>query len=384
MKRKLYYITRSFAPFQKGGGPLMRKSAVSSLKALGWDVVVVMPNYHDSALRVDDKIIQIPFFHIQKLASLLEKIGIFEDYLDIWVNKAYQYLRSSIKQDDILFATSGGDLATIKLASLLQKEIGCRFVINFRDPIVYTLVNGLKVDKKPHVSREKAEQKYISNADLIITSSNSFKEALSKKYPLLKEKIVNNYFGYIEAVTLMKKRKSDKLRIAYSGSMRSVQKPELLYEAFKKLGKENDIELYFIGDASGYAPVKNLQGVKLIPFMEHETFLTFMQEHIDVGFVSLASDYLGVCVPSKIYEYINLSLPILGALPHGDGMDIINNLGYGKAVYFSDVTALSNALESFLDPQFLATTQKRIEQERDKWCMDERIKEVDMLLRRLA
>ena len=63
--------------------------------------------------------------------------------------------------------------------------------------------------------------------------------------------------------------------------------------------------------------------------MPHNEFLKFMIENIDIGFVSLANDYLGACVPSKIYEYINLGLPIIGALPNGDGLDIINKNNYG-------------------------------------------------------
>jgi len=383
MKRKIYYLTRSLAPYQKGGGPLMRTSGVKYLKEFGWDVIVVMPNYYDSELNITDNIIQIPFSHIQKLASLYEKIGFYEDYLDKWVNRAYLYLKDKILEHDIVFSSSGGDLASVKLGSIIQKEVGCKFVINFRDPIVYTLVNGLKVDKKPHVSREKTEKKYISNADLIITSSKSFQVALQSKYPFLKEKIVNNYFGYMQEVVLKKKKKSDKLRIAYSGSMRSVQKPEILHEAAKLLNRSEDIELYFIGDASAYKPVGDLNGVTHISCMPHDEFLQFMLEHIDVGFVSLASDYLGVCVPSKIYEYINLGLPILGALPKGDASELINDRGYGKSVYFDDVHALSLAIEKFLEEDFLESCQNKILQEREEWSMKHRLLEVDLLLKGL-
>ena len=48
------------------------------------------------------------------------------------------------------------------------------------------LVHGLKVDNKIHVSREKEEKKYISNADLMITSSDFNKQSLVIKYPKLR------------------------------------------------------------------------------------------------------------------------------------------------------------------------------------------------------
>jgi len=53
-----------------------------------------------------------------------------------------------------------------------------------------------------------------------------------------------------------------------------------------------------------------------------------MNVSIDVGSVSLFNDYLGACVASKIYEYINLEIPIISALPLDDGKDIINAIGY--------------------------------------------------------
>ena len=146
MKTKIYYLARSYAPYQKGGGSLMRMGAVQYLEELGWDVIVILPNYTTQKLILEKNIIQIPFKkrYIQKLTSLQERIGFYEDYLDKWVKNAFEYLSGKIVKENIVFATSGGELGMIKLGSLLQKEIGCRFVINFRDPLNYGYMNGLK------------------------------------------------------------------------------------------------------------------------------------------------------------------------------------------------------------------------------------------------
>ena len=74
-----------------------------------------MPNYISKDLIVEKNIVQIPFkgTHIQKLVSLLERVGICEDYLD----NAFEYLK-----EDIIFATSGGELG-----SLLKNKIHCKF-----------------------------------------------------------------------------------------------------------------------------------------------------------------------------------------------------------------------------------------------------------------
>tara|TARA_A200000113_G_scaffold144941_1_gene130351 strand:- start:338 stop:619 length:282 start_codon:yes stop_codon:yes gene_type:complete len=42
---RLFYITRSYAPYDEGGGALMRKWTVGYLTSLGWDVQVIRPSY---------------------------------------------------------------------------------------------------------------------------------------------------------------------------------------------------------------------------------------------------------------------------------------------------------------------------------------------------
>jgi len=386
-KTKIYYLTRAYAPYQNGGGALMRNGAVKYLQKLGWDVTVVMPNYGSTELKIENNMLLIPQNYNIKFALYFERVRFYEDYFDKWIKGAFEYLKERVNKENIIFATSGGELGMIKLGSLLKNKIGCKFVVNFRDPLDYSIVNGLKLDKKFHVSREKQEQKYLENSDLIITSSQINQHSLQKKYPTLKEKIVNNYFGYIEKIELDNdnKESSSKLRIAYVGNMGNLQEPEILYEIYKKLNNSN-IEIYFIGNISSNRKLLNIRelndkNIKFIECLPHDKFLEFMSKNIDVGFVSLTSDYLGACVPSKIYEYINLELPMIGALPDGDGKDIINSREYGKAYKYNDIAGLSNAIERFLDFNYLKTIKSNIIRDKERWSMQNRIKEVDSYLR---
>ena len=389
MNKKIYYLTRSYPPYQKGGGSLMRNGAIKYLQELGWKTAVVMPNYGSNTLKIEENTILIPQDYNIRVALYSERLGLNEDYLDRWTKVAFEYLKDKVNKEDIVFATSGGELGMIKLGSLLKDKIGCKFVVNFRDPLDYSLVNGLKLDKKFHLGREKQEERYLNNIDLIITSSKINQKSLQNKYPNLKAKIVNNYFGYIEKIDLNKytKESSPKLRIAYVGNMGSLQKPEILYEVYKEIQSSN-IKIYFIGDISINKILQEIRSlddmnIEFIDFLPHDEFLEFMSENIDVGFVSLTSDYLGACVPSKIYEYINLELPMIGALPNGDGKDIINNIGYGKACKYDDVEGLSKAIENFLDKEYLKSIKFNIIKDKDSWSMRNRIEEVDRLLREL-
>lgn len=368
----LWFLTRSFYPFQKGGGPQIRAAEAIELKKVGWNVVVVMPSYGIKEITFDNNIIQIPMYGNSRLLYMLEKFGFLEDYLDFWIKNAYTYLVDKIKKNDIIFATTGGELGMIKLGAKLKQKLNSKFVINFHDPIDYTLVNNIRISNSFHTSREKSEYKYISCADLLITSSKSYKEALCLKYPSLSYKIKNIYFGYIKEISFSQKSANKmSINIAYVGAMSEAQRPEILYEAYKKT-KNCGVNIYFIGNYTNYAPFKNIcdKNIHFIEFMPHDDFIKFISKNIDIGFVSLYGDYFSVCVPSKIYEYINLALPIIGALPYGDAMDIINNNSYGLACKYDDTNTLSKIILDFTNSNILNKFKTNIIKDRIKWSME--------------
>ena len=384
-RNRLFYLARSFHPIDKGGGALIRAGAVKYLKEIGWEVTVVLPNYTSRSLLVNESIIQIPFekIHIQKLTTILERIGYYEDYLDKWLDNAYKYLVNNIHHDDIVLSTSGGELGMIKLGALLKDKIGCKHVANFHDPLNYGYMdNGLRRDKKPHVGRAPVQYKYIKDADAIITSSNKYKQILQNGFNEISNKIHNNYFGYIDDFdSLVRVRKDNSnLAIAYVGAMSHTQGPEILFEAVS--GIDAGVNLYFIGDYKSYRPLSAIdcQNVHFIDYMQRDDLLSFMSAHIDVGFVSLAHEYYGACVPSKIYEYINMCLPMLGALPDGDASKIINSNNYGVSVEYGDIEGLRRAILSLNNNTKLEAVRANLMADKKKWHMRSLIAELDDIL----
>lgn len=389
MNKKVYYLTRSFYPFQKGGGPLIRTATVERLCELGWEIIVILPNYTSLNTKKQSGIWQIPFpnRNIKKVSSLLERVGIYEDYLDRWVAKTFDILKDEISSQDIVLSTSGGELGMIKLGSMLKAALGCRFLASLHDPLDYGYMNGLRKNKKPHVGRELAQKKYLPNADLIVTSSQFYSDVLRKHLGLSEHKVKHSYFGFIKEIDVqdLERKKRDKLRIAYTGAMTAAQKPELLYHALRNSTIKNEVELIFIGDASNYKPINSIKDerVKRIGFMPHDDYLHFMSRNIDVGFVSLANDYYGACVPSKIFEYINLGLPMLGALPDGDAKQIINDRGFGFAVSYKDVTLLKSKILQFCDDNILRCCKTRVLENKKEFSMKRTISELDGFLREI-
>ena len=208
-------------------------------------------------------------------------------------------------------------------------------------------------------------KKYLQHVDLVITSNERFKKNLVNKYPFLKSKIINWYFGYIEKNQFIRKKSKNNLKtIIYGGN----------------------IKVIFIGDINNYKPLFKYKGIKNIEFlqrMEHSQYMKFLVENADIGFLSLKREYFGACTPSKIFEYLNLNLPILAALPEGDAKEIINHNQYGIATDY-DKKLLKEAVEKLLLPENLENISNKILTERDQWSFENQFKYVKNTLSKMC
>lgn len=365
---------------------MIRIAQVEFFRRQGAQVVVVAPNYVNRESDVSEDEIRLPYRKSTiRVDQTFERLGLYEDYLDRWVEADLALLKERVEKEDYVFATSGGELGCIKLGSKLKDLVGCKFVVNLHDPIDYTLVGGRLINSLPHVSREGDERKYLKNADLVITSSKANQNSLCEKYPELTKQIKCSYFGFITKAELRAKDASTKLTIVYGGTYDKNQSPEMLAAAVR--GLEN-VEAHFVGNHAGYKPLHwtraNQRNCKFVNQLSYQDFLRYLTEHGDLGFVSLASPYLGACVPSKMFEYINIALPIFGALPAGDARDIINNQGYGVACAFDDVEGQRATLKQLAaQRQLLVGFRQRLLMDRDGWCLTARMAEVYQWLKDL-
>jgi hypothetical protein len=202
-------------------------------------------------------------------------------------------------------------------------------------------------------------------------------KSLKAKYPELSLKLVNNYYGYINQAEICEKNNHHNLNIAYGGIFKATQSPQILAEAVSNMQDSFSGELYFIGNYKKYLPILDyVDKYNFSSAMPHSEYVEFMLKNIDVGFVSLANDYFGACVPSKIYEYINLGLPIIGTLPKGDAMDIINENEYGIACKYDDLKGIQQAILKISDKNNYNNFRNNILNDRNKWAMKDRIHEV--------
>jgi hypothetical protein len=96
-----------------------------------------------------------------------------------------------------------------------------------------------------------------------------------------------------------------------------------------------------------------------------------------LGFVSLSDNYFGACIPSKIYEYINIGMPIIGFLPRGEARDIVNDNGYGYIALPDSPNDLKKKVSDFFTDQgALFEINQNILRDRTGWSMSSKIIEL--------
>lgn len=378
MKRVLLFMT-NYEDGNSSGGNIARRT-VQLLNQMGY-FVIVFTNGNYSVCETDSGItVTVPLGIETKKALFLTRIGIIEDYLDKWVDQVLQIiiedsLKLCVSSNDICLCTTVGELGTLKIGFKLKERIGMRYMIHFHDPIKHAYVNGKKYGMfpLPYASREKYERKYVESADDIITCSKTFNEYLCEKYPSICNKIHNLYFGWMVDAnpSAYKKKESERLRITYGGIFGWPQGPEILAKAVKNLPK---IQVTYVGNWSNYKHISGLKqnNVILKERMPHEEYMRFLIEETDIGFLSLSRQYFSACIPAKMYEYINTSIPIIAAVPKSDTMHIVNERGYGIATEY-DLLKLKKVMKD-IDLSDLITFKKNLIRDRDDWNFDRTMK----------
>ncbi|MGV2989256.1 hypothetical protein ACE1OE_16560 [Vibrio sp. E150_011] len=369
--RTLYYVTRTYTDSTFSGGAIIREASVELLKRSGLDVVVVTV-----ARSKQEEVFQPNFValshngQLQKLRLIKQRIGVIDDYLQSWSENVVSFLSKKVTEKDIIFCATGGDLASLMVGHALKIQCQAKFVANFHDPVSYTYYHNNRLDKYTHISRERIFNKVISNADLIVTSCNSYKSYLESK---LKIRVINSHFGYIlpsESTCDFSNRKPTKIFQTFYGGVLGKYQGARMVEGFFNGYEGASLDVYGHSGSN----LSNSKSVHVYESMPREQFLKKTVGQYDCGVVSLAYDYFGACVPSKVYEYINMAMPIIGFLPKGEARDIINDNNFGYAALPNANRDLSKKMDMWLNDQDqLNEINSSLLKSRHKWSMEQLI-----------
>jgi hypothetical protein len=380
--KRIFFISRSFYPYETGGGPIVRKKQVEFLEKEGFDVIVVKPNYLAKSNKIEGNIHQIGVSEPTKWTYKKMSLGLVPDYLDEFYKKATVYLEDKVKESDILFCTTGGEISCFRIGYALKKKLKSKLVLNYHDPISYTSVFGVFQHKQMVRKTEKLELKMLQAADSIITSTKSQQKYLEEKSKTDKSKFRTVHFGYfIDTHTNNKVVKAQKLVFGYGGAMGDAQRIESLVALFAAQDKH---ELWLFGNFREKEKYTDSNSIKFHDPIPLDEYIKVFTSGVDIGIVSLANQYYAVCTPSKLYDYLAWGMPVLGYLHNGEAREIILDNHFGASLFPNPtLEEFDKTISLFEDENRYHNFKINIEENKLDWSLYSKWKPVSEFLKEL-
>jgi glycosyltransferase involved in cell wall biosynthesis len=264
-----------------------------------------------------------------------------------WILPAYRAgLRTLERGDFSLIFSSAYPMSSHVTAYLLKKKTGLPWVADYRDEWSTRSILRWPTPLHRWLAR-RLDQKLITAADTVVTTSPAAVQVLSRAFPLASSKYVTITNGFDLDDFKMNRRvsplpalsgghgRNGKLHIAHVGSTFPWQKPQLFLTAVERLIedgalKAGELRIHFVGN-SGELSSERLEAdgiFRRTPYVDHATAINVMA----ACDLLLVINGESVSIPGKIYEYLAADRPILAILPPGPAADIIMTTGAGTVV----------------------------------------------------
>lgn len=260
---------------------------------------------------------------------------------------------------DVVIGTSP-QFFTVISAWVLAKFKRVPFVFELRDiwPASITAVGAMNESWIIKVF-EKLELFLYRQADLIISVTNSFKlELQNRRVSVNKIKVVLNGVDLSKYKPLPEKDKAfveefqlkGKFVAGYVGTHGLAHALDSIIEAAELLKAEDDIRIVFAGGGADRARLeklvetRDLSNVVMIPSQPKEN-MPKIWSLCDVSLVSLKDTPLfSTVIPSKIFESMAMSLPIIISVPEGESTQIIRTQKAGLVIPPENSNSLFEAI----------------------------------------
>ena len=147
------------------------------------------------------------------------------------------------------------------------------------------------------------------------------------------------------------------LKVIYAGAISRIQRPEILLQAYALLGREKkalqerlQVEIYGPDNRYFRRQVRPhlLEGTHFGGFLPRRE-LDGKLAGADVGFLSLGDATYAYATPTKLFDYIELGLPIVAVLPPGAAQAMIEEHEIGLVAGLGDVGGLAHCIAQMIE-----------------------------------
>ena len=288
----------------------------------------------------------------------------------------YKTAKEEIKKDKYEFIYSVHGIGAAHLAALkLKKKTGLPWIAEFRDPWIHNVVTWDYMRDKSwkfwYLYQYRKTKKYTSevlkHADLIIVESPMHGEFLVRDFKIDKEKVLPLGMGYEEdyfkdinkvPIEFTKRPVIGFVGTIYYGYEYAI---ENFVKALKELEDEGyEFTLVSVGDTanifSKYANKVNLKNFLPISRISLDSALGLMKM-MDFGVLFALNEHKSN-ISSKLWDYLQSKLSILGIIPEDGAMGKIINDGKCGYILPYDIEQMISMLKKALDDYKEGKTRK--------------------------
>ncbi len=248
-----------------------------------------------------------------------------------WNKYAYLAARKVMAEEDIeVVITTGPPHSTHLVGLRLQKELGVKWVADFRDPWTDIYYNDLMAQTAVAQKKDRAlEMSVLDAANLVVANCASNAELLHEKKGKARVEVVENGYDAVDFENVGR-QESDTFNIVFTGTMAASYNPGVFINVLRKLEDQMDKKFYW-HIAGNIDPAIKSQ-IELAGLTDNCRFYGYLPHNEVVQLMVNADVLLNLFpetkndrgIPGKLFEYLAARRPILSIGPkEGDAAKII-------------------------------------------------------------
>ncbi len=290
------------------------------------------------------------------VGAILQKIRanyFIPDARKFWVKPSVKFLKNYLSKNNIDVVITTGPPHSLHLIGLqLKKEIGVKWISDFRDPWTdIDYFHQLPLSKKARSKHHQLEQEVLRSADAVLVVGKTMKE----NYKIFSDNIHVITNGFDSSLNEIKENLLDKkFSITHIGMMNSDRNPLVLWKVLSDLCRENkefehDLEIRLIGKVAAEIDeliekyqLKNIVKIDYLP--HNEVKIHQQKSQVLLLAINNVPSAKGI-LTGKIFEYLQAKRPILAIGPEdGDLAEVLNLTKAGTIVDFEDKEKLKSTI----------------------------------------
>ena len=361
-KLKIYFLACCFPPIGRGNS--ITNACVANHLADDFDVQVICMERKDGFLlsyQEDQSLVAglNPRLKVRRVRQAkwgglnvgLYALGLLPCYYLNWAWKVWRRRMDLIREPGILFAVYPV-FSDLVVARALSKQYGYPLLVDFRDDFAGVMSRGWR--RALGGFYRFLESWILRQADAVTVTTETLKQDLVKRYRLQEERVrvVYNVVPSAPETSPGTRGEKGSMRIIYAGAISRIQRPEILLKAYAHLVKTRPellerVEVEIYGPKGPYFSMhvqKYLgSGCTYGGFIPHSEIIDKIAA-ADIGFLALGDATYAYATPTKLFEYIELGVPMVAVLPLGAARDLIEKYQIGLVADLGDVEGLAECI----------------------------------------